>query len=76
MDIKTKLEETENRNNGQVKSRDRTDYQWSEADIYLHNESQKLVPTPDRRNLDEKITKFLEFSRKVRLSVYFDKQGN
>ena len=58
MDIKTKLKETENRNNGQVKPQVRTDYQWSEADINLCNKSQKFVPTPERRNLDEKITEF------------------
>ena len=75
MDIKTKLKETKNRNNVQVKPQGRTDCQWSEADIYLCNKSQKLVPTPERRNLDEKITEFLEFSRKVRLAVYFDKRG-
>ena len=58
MDIKTKLKETENRNNGQVKPQDRTDYQWSEADINLCNKSQKFVPMPERCNLDEKITEF------------------
>ena len=75
MDIKRKLKETENRNNGQVKPQDRTDYQWSEADIKLCNKSQKFLPTPERRNLDNKITEFLEFSRKLRLAVYFDRQG-
>ena len=58
-----------------IKPQDRTDYQWSEADTNLCDKSQKFVPTPERRNLDKKITECLEFSRKFRLAVYFDKRG-
>ena len=34
-----------------------------------------FVPTLERRNLDNKITEFVEFSRKRRLAVYFDRRG-
>ena len=54
-----------------INVKDTTGYDFSESDLLLFGKGQKFVPTPIRVDLVKKHEDFLEFSRKLRLKVYF-----
>ena len=54
-----------------INVKDTTGYDFSESDFLLFGERQKFAPTPKRVDLVKIHEDFLEFSRKLRLKVYF-----
>ena len=50
---------------------DNANYQWSETEKRVASSGLKFVPTVRRHNNAKKFTDFMEFSRKLRLAVFF-----
>ena len=50
---------------------DNTQYEWSDVEKKVASLGLKFVPTVKRHNSAKKYTDFLEFSRKLRLALFF-----
>ena len=72
-DFISKMEEVEGRTPQEmINIKDRTGYQFADSDISLCGKGQKFLSMAMRVDFIEKHEDFINFSRKLRLQVYFD----